>query len=115
MTDKMYNAVGITSNETMTKVRFANDMHRRVKQFAKGSSRCDFVELPTQMTKIDALNFMLTRPEFASPADQATISEALASRVTEPKVKVKPSLEVIKSRGKKQAATAQDVLDAVNS
>jgi hypothetical protein len=124
MTDKLYTAVGITTHDNgngpVTKVRFTNDMYRRVKQCAsRNHPKFDFVELPNEMTKVEALNFMLTRPEFASPADQATINDALATRVVETKVKVsktktksKPSLEAIKAR--KKNTTAEDVLAAVS-
>lgn len=116
MTSKTFTVVGITNHNTDAKVRFTHDLVRRVKQFSKGgATRCDFIELPNEMTKIDALNFMLTRTEFASPADQATIKEALYDRVKETKTTVttKPSLDVIKSRTRKSTTTAQDVLQAV--
>lgn len=118
MTSKTFTVVGITTHNSDSKVRFTHDLVRRVKQFSKGgATRCDFIELPNEMNKVDALNYMLTRPEFASPADQATIREALEDRVTEPKVKVskKPSLDAIKSRARKSTTTAQDVLEAVAS
>jgi hypothetical protein len=118
MTSKTFTVVGITTHNSDSKVRFTHDLVRRVKQFSKGgATRCDFIELPNEMTKVEALNYMLTRPEFASPADQATINEALQDRVTEPKVKVKattkPSLDAIKARTRKATTTAQDVLEAV--
>jgi hypothetical protein len=119
MTSKTFSVVGITVHNGEAKVRFANDLIRRVKQFSKGgATRCDFVELPSEMTKVDALNYMLTLPEFASPADQATINEALEDRATATRaprpVKAKPSLDAIKARAKNKATTtASDVLDAV--
>jgi hypothetical protein len=116
MTSKTFSVVGITFHKGETKVRFANDLIRRVKQFTKGgAARCDFIELPSEMTKVEALNYMLTLPEFASPADQATINEALEDRVKAPRVvKAKPSLEAIKARARNKAATTtEDVLDAI--
>jgi hypothetical protein len=118
MTSKTYAVVGITVHNGDAKVRFTHDLVRRVKQFSKGgATRCDFIELPNQMTKVEALNYMLTRPEFVSPADQATINDALDTRVTEPKVKVPkkntPSLAAIKARGNRKTTSAEDVLAAV--
>jgi hypothetical protein len=119
MTDKTFSVVGITFHKGEIKVRFANDLIRRVKQFSKGgATRCDFVSLPGEMTKVEALNYMLTLPDFASPADQATINEALEDRAKAPRlpraVKAKPSLEAIKARAKNKATTtAVDVLDAI--
>jgi hypothetical protein len=97
-------------------------MVRRVKQFTKGgATRCEFIELPSEMTKVEALKYMLTRPEYASPSDQATITDSLSDREKEARKgevkvkasKAKPSLDAIKSRAKKPQATVEDVLNAV--
>ena len=123
MTTNLYTVVGITVHNGNAKVRFTDDMARRVKQFTKGgATRCDFVTLPNAMNKIDALKFMLTLPEFASAEDQATITDTLSDREREARkgeVKVKaqkPSLEAIKARAKaKSETTVADVLDAVSA
>jgi hypothetical protein len=120
MTTQTFKVVGITVHNGNAKVRFTDDMVRRVKQFAKGgASRIDFIELPSEMTKVEALKYMLTCKEFASAEDQATIEDALVDREKEArkgevKVKSKPSLEAIKARGKKQNTSVQDVLNAVS-
>lgn len=117
MGKKLFKVVGITVNGDTTKVRFTDDMVRRIKQFTKGgATRADFIDLPKEMTKIDALKFMQSHVSYASPADQATISDALADRVKEAgkgtvKVKVakkaaKPTLAAIKARAPKVAKTA---------
>jgi hypothetical protein len=119
MTTQVFKVVGITVHNGNAKVRFTEDMVRRVKQFTKGgATRCDFIELPNEMTKIEALKFMLTRKEFSSPEDQATIEETLYDKEREAskgevRVKSKPSLDAIKSRPRKDV-TVEDVLDAVN-
>ncbi len=121
MTTNLYTVVGITVHNGNAKVRFTDDMARRVKQFTKGgASRCDFVTLPNAMSKIDALKFMLTLSEFASAEDQATINDTLSDREREArkgevKVKSKPSLDAIKARGNKAKTTVADVLNAVDS
>lgn len=109
-TNKLFTVAGIVVQNGKTRVRFTEDMSRRVKQFTKGgASRIDFVDLPNAMTKIDALKYLQTHAQFASAEDQATLSETLADRLAdarkgEVKVKaVKPSLESIKARGKKAA------------
>ena len=108
MSDKTFKVVGITVHNGDAKVRFTDDLVRRVKQFTKGgATRCEFVELPVAMTKIEALNHMLTLTEFSSPSDQATIKDTLEDRSktskpsSEVKVKIekaKPSVEAIKAR-----------------
>ena len=120
MTTQTFKVVGITVHNGNAKVRFTDDMVRRVKQFTKGgASRCDFIELPSEMTKIESLKYMLTCKEFQSAEDQATIIDTLEDKEKEAskgtvKVKAtKPSLEAIKARGKKDT-TVQDVLNAVS-
>ena len=106
MTTQTFTVVGITEHNGNAKVRFTDDMVRRVKQFSKGgATRVDFVNLPNAMNKVDALRYMLTLPNFASAEDQATISETLADREREARkgevrVSAKPSLDSIKSRAK---------------
>jgi hypothetical protein len=119
MTTQTFKVVGITVHNGNAKVRFTEDMVRRVKQFTKGgATRCDFIELPNEMTKIEALKYMLTRKEFSTLEDQATIEETLYDKEREAgrgevRVKSKPSLEAIKSRPRKDV-TVEEVLEAVN-
>lgn len=110
MANQTFKVAGMTTNNGNTKVRFTDDMVRRIKQFTKGgASRIDLVELPTEMDKIEALNHIATLEMFASPGDQATIADTLADKMKEAnkgtvKVKVsktKPSLDAIKARAKK--------------
>lgn len=121
MTTQTFKVVGITEHNGNAKVRFTHDMVRRVKQFSKGgATRIDFIELPEEMTKIDALKYMLTCKEFASEDDQATINDTLEDKIREAgkgtgivKVKAKPSLDAIKNRPRKDVSVA-DILGAVN-
>lgn len=112
MSNKTFKVAGITTHGDMTKVRFTDDLVRRIKQFTKGgATRCDFVDLPTEMTKIEALEYLRTHPDFQSPSDQATISDSLADRAKAPKAEVKvkankPSVEAIKARAKAKVAPA---------
>lgn len=127
MTQQLFKVVGITFHANLgSKVRFTDDMARRVKMFTKGgATRTDFIELPSAMSKIEALNFMKNDPLFQSPEDQALIDEGIAGReVTTKKAtsEAKPrkaritkkemSLEEIASRSKRDL-TAQDLLNAI--
>ena len=104
-----FKVAGITVHNGNAKVRFTDDMVRRVKQFTKGgATRCDFVELPNEMTKVEALKHMQALEQFKSSEDQALIADALADKEKvkrEVKVKAtkasKPSVEAIKARAKK--------------
>ena len=112
MANQTFKVAGITTHNGNTKVRFTDDMVRRIKQFTKGgASRIDLVELPSEMTKIEALNHIAKLEMLASPGDQATISDTLADKtkeaskgtvkVTKTKAKAKPSIAAIKARAKK--------------
>jgi hypothetical protein len=116
MTNKTFKVAGITTHGDSSKVRFTSDLIRRVKQFSKGgASRVDLIELPSEMTKVEALRYMLTHELFQSASDQATIHDSLEDRTKEVKVKVPkaekakatPSLDAIKARTKKTEAEAQ--------
>jgi len=129
MANQTFKVVGITVHNGNAKVRFTDDMVRRIKQFTKGgATRADFVELPSEMTKVEALKYMFTLPDFASPEDQALIGDALADREkTAPKVSVKvkaskgkskPSLDDIKARAKATSTPEveqEDVTEVVSS
>lgn len=89
-----FKVAGITVHGDMIKVRFTDDLVRRIKQFTKGgATRIDLIELPSAMTKVDALKYLATHADFQSPGDQATITDALSDREPKaPKVKaVKPA------------------------
>jgi hypothetical protein len=119
-----FKVAGITVHNGNAKVRFTDDMVRRIKQFTKGgATRVEFVELPTEMTKIEALKYIATLPEFANAGDQATISDALADKVKEASkgvvkvkaTKTKPSIDAIKARAKKnKEVSAEQVLSAIS-
>jgi uncharacterized radical SAM superfamily Fe-S cluster-containing enzyme len=124
MAKQTFKVAGMTTNNGNTKVRFTDDMVRRIKQFTKGGhTRVDFVDLPSEMTKIEALNYLATHADFQSPADQATIADTLADKMKEAskgnvKVKVsktKPSIDAIKARAKKatkEVSVAQVLAEA---
>ena len=121
MTTQTFSVIGITELNGNSKIRFTNDMVRRVKIFSKkGATRCEFISLPEEMTKPEALEFMLTHDMFSSPEDQATISDAIADRSSSSSksYKVNMSLDAIRERGKQQQAdadTLESVLNAVVS
>ena len=129
MANQTFKVVGITVHGDDAKVRFTDDMIRRIKQFTKGgAARCEFIELPSEMTKLEALRYMATRPEFQSAADQATIADAIADREKEANkgtVKVKqtkakttkatPSLDSIKARAKKAKESVEVNTEVDNS
>ena len=122
MAKQTFKVAGITNHNGNTKVRFTDDMVRRIKQFTKGgASRIDLVDLPSEMTKVEALQHLMTLEMFANPADQATLADTLADKLKEAnkgtvkvkvaKTKAKPSIDAIKARAKK--ATKQVSVEEV--
>lgn len=110
MAKNTFKVAGITTHNGNTKVRFTDDMIRRVKQFSKGgASRIDLVELPSEMTKVEAVKHLMTLEMFNSAADQATLADCLADKekvaskgtVKVKAEKAKPSIDAIKARAKK--------------
>jgi hypothetical protein len=122
MTTQTFSVIGIADLNGNNKVRFTNDMVRRVKIFGKnGATRCEFISLPEPMTKLDGLNYMAKDPMFASAEDQATIADTIADKEKQSGkgYKVNLSLDAILERGKAQQvadnAVLESVLDAVVS
>ena len=122
--NQTFKVAGITVHNGNAKVRFTDDMVRRIKQFTKGgASHIELIELPSEMTKIEALKYLATHAEFQSPSDQATIADTLADKTKEAskgEVKVKaskakPSIDAIKARAKKnKEVSAEQVLSAIS-
>ncbi len=129
--DQLWTCVGITVHNGAAKVRFGVDRIRRIKQFTKGgATRIDLVDLPHEMNKLDALNFMRAHAEFQSPEDQSVIADAYDYRAkvsgkTKGEVKVRatrgkkdaPSLASIKARARKAKAevSVAEVLQAADN
>jgi hypothetical protein len=120
MTNKTFTVVGITEINGEVKVRFANDLVRRVKQFnkAENATRVTFAELPKAMTKLEALNHMLTMDEFQSEEDQATIRDTIEDKERDIRrkstrvSKTGLSLEEIKNRPRVET-TVEDILSVI--
>ena len=117
--NQTFKVAGITVHNGNAKVRFTDDMVRRIKQFSKGgATRIDLVELPSEMTKLEALTYLSFHADFQSAADQATIADSIVDKsksTGEVKVKkTKPSLDAIKARSKKtKQVSVEDILSAV--
>jgi hypothetical protein len=110
MAKNTFKVAGITTHNGNTKVRFTDDMIRRVKQFSKGgASRIDLYELPSEMTKVEAVKHLMTMEQFKSAEDQATLADCLSDKekvankgtVKVKGAKAKPSIDAIKARAKK--------------
>lgn len=122
MKKQTFKVCGITTISGISKVRWTDDITRRVKLFDKqGATRCDLVDLPSDMNKLDALYHIQKLDDFSSSNDQILIQEAIEYRM-----KVKQQQEgtyIKKSRGRprkngpkivKMKVNETDILRAVN-
>lgn len=108
MTDKLFSVAGVSTLNGETKARFANDV-MRVKVLRKnGHTDIVLVELPSEMTKLAAAEFIQGLPEFASPQAQAAIDEAIGKRESKPKVERRPAA---KAKVVKKKAKAKNMLE----
>jgi hypothetical protein len=104
--DTLFTVAGITTHvgvapngkkSERTKIRYGTDMVRLIKMLSTNTKivdtrlgislspvRVDLVDLPRGMLKSEALEFLLSHPDFQSPSDQYLISDEIAAR--EPKV-----------------------------
>lgn len=102
-TDKLYTVAGVSTLNGETKARFANDV-MRIKVLAKnGHTDIQLVELPNEMTKIEASKFLATLPEFQDAASQEAIGEYLTKHDKAPKAKVEVKKAVKKAVASKPA------------
>jgi hypothetical protein len=76
---RTFTVAGISTQNSQTKVRFANDLVSRIKLFEKGNHQnLNMVSLPEPMDKISACKYLLTLPDFAKWT--SLIQETLAKK-----------------------------------
>ena len=122
-TDKLYTVAGTSTLNGETKARFANDT-MRIKVLAKnGHTDITLVELPNEMTKVEAAKFLATLDEFSSAEAQEAIGEYLTKHDKQPKAKVevkkavkaavekKPAKAKAEAKPAKSKAEVQAILD----
>ncbi len=114
--DKTFKVAGVSAVKGNYKVRFANDMSRVKVLIKTDHTDIELVEMPTAMSKGEAVTFLKTTELVNKPVYLQAIEAADAKYNGTGTVKVKaakPSLENIKARGKKsETATANAVADS---
>ena len=107
MTDKLYTVAGTSALNGETKARFANDT-MRIKVLSKnGHTDITLVELPNEMTKVEAAKFIAALDEFSSADAQEAIGEYLTKHDKQPKVEVKKAVKkAVESKPAKAAKAA---------
>lgn len=118
--DKTFKVAGVSAVKGNYKVRFANDMSRVKVLIKTDHTDIELMELPSAMSKGEAVTFLKTtnlvnKPQYLQAIEAA---DAKYNGAESGAVKVKataPSLENIKARSKKTQATTAGVAEPVQS
>jgi hypothetical protein len=110
-TEKLFTVAGTATHNGVTKVRFANDLVARIKILNKaGATDINLVELPTPMSKLEALQYLTEQGITEGDAGYA-VSNKMAEKS---KVAKKGEIKIKATKpGKapaKQAVTAEQLL-----
>lgn len=110
--NKLFKVAGVSSGKTGYKVRFASDMTRVKVLMKTGNSDIELVELPSEMTKAEAVTFLkgtalMERAEYREAIEAADTKYNSAStvRVSKPARAVQPAV----SKSKKGAPSIEDI------
>lgn len=106
--ETLFGAAGITSENGVYKVRTAQDVDR-VKVWAKeGKENIRLVALPEQMTKIEAVKFLLNHPDFQDEIGQNAVADYLAKTAPKaPKVAKVKEVKVVAVKTEKAPKKAK--------
>lgn len=113
--DKTFTVAGTATHKGVTKVRFANDLVARIKILNKaGCTDINLVELPSPMSKLEALRYL-----HSIGITEGDAGFAVANKLTEKSRKAMSSEVKVQAtrttRAAKPKVTAQDLVDAVKA
>jgi hypothetical protein len=106
--DKLFTVAGTATNPNGTvKARFANDVVARIKILNKaGCTNINLMELPTAMTKLQALQYLTEQGVTAGDAGYAVANKLAEKTKLAKKGEVKVAGKAIKSAKSAQKVTA---------
>ena len=116
--NKTFTVAGTATNpDGTTKARFANDLVARIKILNKANcTNINLMELPTPMTKLEALEYLQNTGNFTGDASYAianrTADKMKSVRKTEVSVTLKTGSKTTKST---KSVTAEQLLNTVAS
>ena len=106
MITQLFTRIGVTTRNSITRVRFTNNPHREIILIKDGFDDITFLDLPEPMTKPDAVTFLVERKEdFADLKDRIAIDEAndrynmVVVKGTKAQIAT-PSMDELKDRAK---------------
>lgn len=90
-TQKTFSVAGVSTQNGVTKVRFANDLVNRIKILTKNEhTDIELIEMGAEMTKEEICKVLMNHPKFQSEAAQGAIAEYVTRNVkSEAPVKAK--------------------------
>jgi hypothetical protein len=109
--EKLFTVAGTATNPNgTTKARFANDLVARIKILTKsGCSNINLVELPTPMTKLQALQHLQSLGMTQGDAGYAVANKLAEKSKVAKKGEVRVTLAEGKSKGKTAKANTETV------
>jgi hypothetical protein len=112
--NKTFTVAGTATNpDGTTKARFANDLVARIKILNKANcTNINLMELPSPMTKLEALEYLQNTGTFTGDASYAIANRTADKMKSARKTEVSVTLKTGGKPAKK--VTAQDVLSAVD-
>lgn len=113
MTDKLFTVAGTATNpDGTTKARFANDLVARIKILNKaGCTAINLVELPSPMTKLQALQFLQDTQGYTGDASYAVANKLAEKTKIAKKGEVTVSAKSAKASKAKVTVTAEQLVE----
>jgi hypothetical protein len=113
MTDKLFTVAGTATNpDGTTKARFANDLVARIKILNKaGCTAINLVELPSPMTKLQALQFLQDTQGYTGDASYAVANKLAEKTKIAKKGEVTVSAKSAKASKAKVNVTAEQLVE----
>jgi hypothetical protein len=106
--EKMFTVAGTATHKGITKVRFANDLVARIKILNKaGATNINLVELPTAMTKLEALKYLAEQGITQGDAGYAVANKLAEKTRVAKNGEVKVAGAGIKAKAPAKAAVKQ--------
>jgi len=93
-TMKTFSVAGTSTNNGITKIRFANDFVSRLKILYKnGHENVELIELGGEFTKAEVCQILMNHPKFQSEDQQNAIYEFVVRNCKEIKAEIEAKLE----------------------
>ena len=93
-TSKTFSVAGTSTNNGITKIRFANDFVSRLKILYKnGHENVELIELGGEHTKAEVCQILMNHPKFQSEDQQNAIYEFVVRNCREIKSEIEAKLE----------------------